>query len=57
MANLVESNGADSQSIVNTTSHAVSGSSTLHPAHIGSPYHVAVTAPAGCAYRINTSAP
>jgi hypothetical protein len=56
-ANLVESNGADSHAIVNTTSHSVTGSTTLHPAHVGSLYHVAVTAPAGCAYRINTSAP
>lgn len=57
IANLVESNGANSQTIVNTTSHSVSGTATLHPAHVGSLYHVAVTAPAGCAYRINTAVP
>ena len=57
IANLVQSNGADSQAIVNTTSASVSGTATLHPAHVGNLYHVAVTAPAGCAYRINTAVP
>jgi hypothetical protein len=45
------------QIIVNATAPSVSGTATLHPHHIGSLYQVAVTAPAGCAYRINTAAP
>ena len=57
IANLVRSDGTDSHAIVDTTAPSVSGSATLHPAHVGSMYHVAATAPAGCAYQINTVAP
>jgi hypothetical protein len=57
IANLVRSDGTDSHTIVDTTAPSVSGSATLHPAFVGSVYHVAATAPAGCAYQINTVAP
>lgn len=56
-ASLANAAGSDIQSIVNTTATSVSGAATLHPHQIGGLYHVAVTAPAGCAYRINTSVP
>jgi len=50
-------NGTDSHTIVTTTAPSVSGKMTLHPAHVGSMYRVAVTAPGGCAYHINTVVP
>jgi hypothetical protein len=56
-ANLVRSDGTDSHTIVDTTAPSVSGSTTIHPAHVGSLYHVVATAPAGCGYQINTVAP
>jgi hypothetical protein len=56
-ANLMRSVGTDSHTIVDTTAPSLSGSTTLHPAHVGSLYHVAATAPAGCGYQINTVAP
>jgi hypothetical protein len=56
-ANLVGNSGGPTQSIVNTTSTNASGEKTVHIAHPGTEYHVAATAPAGCAYRINTGTP
>jgi hypothetical protein len=56
-ADLATSNGTDSHSIVNTTAPSVSGTMTLHPAHVGSLYRVTVTAPGSCAYHINTAVP
>jgi len=56
-ANLASVNGADTQRIADTSASSVSGTARLHPRIVGGPYYVAVTAPAGCAYRINTSVP
>jgi len=55
-ASLVNANGTDSQTIANTSASSVSGSARLHPSSVGL-HHVAVTAPAGCAYQINTFVP
>lgn len=54
-ARLVGANGGGpSQTIVDTNSTNASGEKTVPIAHPGSQYHVTTTAPAGCAYRINT---
>jgi hypothetical protein len=56
-ADLAMLNGTDSHTIVNTTAPSVSGTMTLHPAHVGSLYRVTVTAPGSCAYHVNTAVP
>lgn len=56
-ASMVNSAGSDVQSIVSTTATSASGAKTLHPRHVGSPYHFTMTAPAGCAYRVNAGVP
>lgn len=57
IASLVSANGADSQTIANTSGPSGSGAATLHPHQVGSNYHVRVTSPAGCGYRVNTGIP
>lgn len=51
-ANLV--GDGSSQAIVNTNAPSASGSKVLPIHDVGGQYHVAVTAPGGCGYRINT---
>ncbi len=55
VAQLETTTGTDIHTIVNSTALSGSGTKTVHLANVGSSYHVAVTAPAGCGYEFNTA--
>jgi len=55
VAQVETTTGSDIHTIVNSTALSGSGTKMMHLANVGSSYHVAVTAPAGCGYQFNTA--
>lgn len=57
-ARVENSSGSDILPIVRSTALSGSGATTVHPLHVGTPYHVAVGAPSGgCTYHITSVTP